>query len=336
MTKVLVIGAGLAGCTVASELLTAGVHVILMDTGCDIGGKVRRYGCKATDKCNNCGLCLATGLWQKIENSKNLELHLLTQLIDLQRENETYIATLKNSKGLTRLEGITWVVVAVGFEPTAVASGGYVELSGNQERIITGSRLEAILLARTDTGIFATPPESIAFVQCYGSRDCHEHAQYCSRVCCGYATRAAKVVKHYYPGCRVAFFYMEMQIVNQGDYYQSLVDAGVEFIKCRPVKITGRCDGEPATVTYDDPATGKRSGDSFDWVVLSDGISPNAKSRQLAEICGFGQDETGFLHSAFYPNVVPIGCAAGPKKIEETYVEAAALAKKILARKKLY
>jgi len=333
MMRVLVVGAGLAGCTVACELAAAGVQVVLVETGDEIGGKVLSYGCKGTDTCNNCGLCLASGLWQKVEQC-NIEIYCSTRLVDIQRENEIYSATLKNSGGLIQLDGFAWVVVATGFEPSA-SEGGYAELAYGSDGIITGSELEAIFRSRADTGLFDIPPKGVAFLQCYGSRDCQQHAQYCSRVCCGYATRAAKVIKHFYPDCRVVFFYMEMQMVAPGDYYQSLVDAGIEFVKCKPVKIAGRGQDDSAGVIYDDPVLGQRVRVSFDWIVLSEGIRPSAQSRQLAEICGLGQDASGFLRDAFYPNVVPIGCATGPKKIEETYTEAVALAKDILVEEAL-
>ena len=336
MTRVLVVGAGLSGCVVALELAAGGVQVTLVEAAAAIGGKVRGYGCKATDRCNNCGLCLVSGLWDKVEGSDGIQLYLSSQLVDLVTEAEQgmghlYTATLKTPDGAIRLEGFTHVVVATGFKPSASKIGNTsVELAGGIDGIITGSQLEALLLERSSTGIFEIPPESIAFLQCYGSRDCREHAQYCSRVCCGYSTRAAKVIKHYYPACKVVFFYMEIQGVNQGEHYQSLVDAGIEFIKCRPVKIAGQGQESTAIVTYDDPALGKRVSASFDWVVLSEGISPGDKARPLSEICGLGQDDAGFFTGGYFPGVMAVGSATGPMKIEEAYFEAVALAKAVL------
>ena len=332
MTHVLIVGAGLAGCTIANELAANNIHVSLVDTAGQIGGKVRSYGCKATDVCNKCGLCLVSGLWEKVESpSANIDILLSTKLIDLIQEGESYTAVLKNAAGNIVIEEINHVVVAAGFD---TADSGFVEYAASPA-VINGSQLEKLLRERTGGGFLETAPESAAFIQCYGSRDRHEHSMYCSRVCCAYTTRAAKVIKHHYPACRVVFFYMEMQTVEPGEYYQSLLDAGIEFIKCRPVKVsTGETDGRAKVlITYDEPASGKRFCDSFDLLVLSDGIKPNHQAGQLAEKCGLAQDEAGFLRhvNAAMPGVLLAGCAAGPKKIEETYKESLSLAKSLVA-----
>jgi len=309
MMKFLVVGAGLAGCSAALELAENGVSVTLIDTADSIGGKVRSYGCKATEKCNNCGLCLATGLWEKVELHKNINIQLNTRLVDLIHENEKYTAVFDK-----RTADFDKVIIAIGYEPS------FSDKSG----LISGYQLEAMLANRTSSGFFEQPPESVAFIQCHGSRNMHEHTMYCSRVCCGYSTRAAKVIKHFYPDCRVVFFYMEMQQVAQGDYYQSLVDLGIEFVKCRPVEYDAK------SVIYDDPSTGERKEKNFDLIVLSDGIKSNTQSGHISEIVGLRQDEAGFLQQVNNPDILVIGCASGPKNIAETYAESVAAAKEAL------
>ena len=330
MMRVLVVGAGLAGCTTARELAENGVRVTLAEAADSIGGKVIQYGCKATDKCNNCGLCLTASLWEQVEQNKNIDIRLKTKLIDLMQEGDRYIAALQSADGTITSEQFDKVVVSTGFAPSSLETyNGFVELH-ESAGILTGSRIEELCAERTGAGLFETPPERVAFIQCYGSRDQKEHAMYCSRVCCSYATRAAKVIKYFYPECRVVFFYMELQMVNRGDYYQSLLDAGIEFVKCRPIQVTG---GKPAGVSYDDPATGKRMTEFFDWVVLSDGIRPDvAQARKISELCGLQQDAAGFLHhvNSDKPDVRVTGCAAGPKKIAETYMESLAVARGLL------
>lgn len=334
MAHVLVIGAGFAGCTAAAELAENGVKVTLIEISESLGGKVRTYGCKATDKCNNCGVCLSAGLWERVEQSKNIDIRFLSNVIDLIKSGSEYTAYIKdNEGGLSSIEGLSKVIAATGFEAASLATyNGFTELEA-AENIITGSEIESLLLERTSQSLnpmFKSPPKSIAFIQCYGSRDYREHAMYCSKVCCAYTSRAAKVIKHLYPECRVVFFYMEMQMINPGNYYQSLVDIGIEFIKCRPVKISG---GSPAHVFYDEPSTGSRLSLPFDLVVLSNGIKQGEAARQIAEVCGLSQDAAGFMYSprADYASVQPIGCASAVKRIEDTYKEALSTAKEILS-----
>lgn len=334
MTHVLIVGAGLAGCAAAQELAEHGVRVTVIESADKVGGKVRSYGCKATDKCNNCGVCITVGLWEKVEQSEHIAVMLGVRLIDLAGTGSGYTATVRGAGGVETIAGIDRVVIATGFSPSTLQSfNGFVEL-GDTRGIVTGSQLETMLQDRTESGFLPKAPSGVAFIQCYGSRDEHEHTMYCSKVCCSYATRAAKVLKHFYPDCRVVLYYMELQMVGQGDYYQSLLDAGIEFVKCRPVDVRG---GDPATVTFDNPRTGRRETDAFDMVVLSDGIRPDEGARQMAELCGLRQDESGFLHYvgaeelAGAGGVYLSGCVKGPRKIEETYAETIAVAREILA-----
>jgi len=334
MNHVLIVGGGMAGCTIAKDLSENGIFVTIIEAADEIGGKVRGYGCKATEVCNNCGVCLAAGLWNKVTDNKNIEILTQTRVIDLMGEKGNFTAALKSDGGIKYIENLSYVVVATGFKPGSLENfTSFVELEGI-DKIITGSDLEVLFKGRTTDDLFAKPPSSVAFIQCYGSRDTKEKAMYCSKVCCSYSTRAAKVIRSYYPECDIAFYYMELQMVNEGNYFQELKDLGVEFIKCRPVHV----DGTKGIVEYDDPDSGKREERAFDIVVLSDGIHPTADADRIAEICGLCQDDTGFLKyttglsETKESGVFIAGCAAGPKKIEDTYAESASIVREILLK----
>jgi len=332
MNHVLIVGGGLAGCAIAKELSENEVLVTIVEASDEIGGKVRGYGCKATEACNNCGVCLSAGLWKKVSDGKNVEILKKTKLIDLLGEKGCFTAAVKSDSGIRYIEGLSNVVVATGFRPTSIDNfNGFAELDG-AERVITGSDIEKLFRERTSDKLFEAPPSSVAFIQCYGSRDSKENAMYCSKVCCSYSTRAAKVIRSLYPDCEIALYYMELQMVNEGNYFQELKDLGVEFIKCRPVKI----DGSKGIVAYDDPDSGKREERAFDVIVLSDGIHATDDADKIAEVCGLCQSEEGFLtyttgvSEAEASGVFIAGCAAGPKKIEAVYSESVSIANEIL------
>jgi len=332
MNHVLIVGGGMAGCTIAKELSEKGFFITIVEQAGEIGGKVRGYGCKATEVCNNCGVCLSAGLWNKVTENKNIEILTKTRVIDLMGEKGCFTAALKNEDGIKYIENISYVVVATGFRPTSISNfNSFAELEGTG-KIITGSDLEMLFRDRTTEKLFKKPLSSVAFIQCYGSRDNKEKAMYCSKVCCAYSTRAAKVIREYYPECKIIFYYMELQMVKEGDYFQELKNLGVEFVKCRPVHI----DGAKGIVEYDDPDSGKRSARGFDVIVLSDGIHPTADADSVAEIFGLCQDETGFLKyttglsETKESGVFIAGCAAGPKKIENVFSESASIVREIL------
>jgi heterodisulfide reductase subunit A len=350
--RVLIVGAGFAGAVAARELAVSGRRVLMAEESGAIGGKVRGYGCKAADICANCGLCLAKNLWEDIEKNSNIEILPGTKLADLSGKKGSYTAALK-SGGIIRHETrISEVIIAAGFKGITKADfNGFIEIesSAGAGSVITGSDIELLMKERGENALFDTaplyaaepagrgsPPGKIAFILCFGSRDTKENAMYCSRVCCGYTTRAAKLIKKYYPDCEITFFYMEMQQVRSGNYFDELKQLGVNFIKCRPVKIK---DGSPALVVSDNPNSGRREELAFDLIVLADGIRPSEDAAKLAELCGLGQTEAGFLKyvkdsgDADRTGVYIAGCAKGPAKIEEVYAESIAAARRILFKK---
>jgi len=376
MARVLVVGAGLAGCTVAYTLAEREVEVVLVDK-LVIGGKAILYGCKVVDgRCQNCGVCLTTGLERKVYFHRNINVFIDSEVTNISGIPGDYTAEIKQgvqgyavlegfSTQATQWDGSPWsgspvffdainaIVVSTGFEgqPYGHIPSSHLHIDGT-EGIITGTRLEYLMKERTGTGLFGTQgdgspvcsipntgepspcvPRSVAFIQCLGSRDINEGGLYCSRVCCSYSTRAAKVIRSYYPECEIVFFYMELQNVESGNYYAGLRELGMEFIKCRPLKVTG---GVPAVVEYvpqDSGGQGEISSREFDLVVLSDGIHAAADNDRLAEIYGLGQDKDGFLQAVGTDSGVYVaGCVRAPMKIDEAYADALTVAGKILMR----
>ena len=328
MSHVMIIGGGLSGSTVAAELAEYGVDVTIVEKSDRIGGKVRDYGCKATDKCNNCGLCLTGGLWEKVEKNQNIEILGGSKLVDLTGSAGDFSAIVKNSDGLRYINGISSVVVATGFEESPVL-GGHLQIEG-KTGIIRGLELEALCKTRSKNEFFERAPKSVAFIQCVGSRDKKEDSLYCSRVCCSYSTRAAKVIRYYYPECEITFYYMEIQAVSNGDYFKQLEGMDIGFLKCRPLKIKA---GTPVSLEYEDPVDGEIKSREYDYVMLSDGIHPPKDADRIAEICGLGQDSNGFLKSigdGVDRGVFVSGCAKKPAKIEEVYSDSIAVARQVI------
>jgi len=324
MYHVLIIGGGFSGCVIADELSGCGAKVSIVERSARIGGKVRNYGCKATDKCNNCGVCLSAGLWEKVEKTPQIDIINNSKLADVNGKAGDFSVILKTPEGTKGINGISHIVVATGFEESN-AYAGHLQIEGKLG-IIRGLELEALCKGRKKDSLFEKAPDSVAFIQCVGSRDKKDDSIYCSRVCCSYSTRAAKVIRHIYPECWITFFYMEMQAVSNGDYFASLKDEqNIEFIKCRPLRIKA---GEPVIIEFENPENGDIAKREFDYVVLSEGIHPAKDADIMAELCGLLQDKNGFLGSG-NDGIYVAGCAKRPAKIEETWSDAVAVANQI-------
>ncbi len=328
MKHILIIGGGLAGCTAALELADRGHQVSIVERDAVIGGKVRTYGCKATEVCNKCGLCLVGDLWHRVENDKKIKIYTGHQVVDIFGEKGNFDVVVKDNENRQTLANISDIIVAAGFDIPSSYSLGNLELT-SPDGIITGYQLESILNKRNDKSLFFQAPSKVAFIQCFGSRDLREKAAYCSRVCCGYSTRAAKVIKYCYPQTKITFFYMDMQQVEPGDYMDTLLKDGIEFIKSRPVKIRGP---KPWTVIYEEPGSSGASKRKFDLIVLSEGIHPSEGLDKIAEICGLGFNDDGFLRcvkDGSSTGIYLAGCVSGPKTIEEVYTQALTVAGEI-------
>ncbi len=320
---VLIVGGGLAGCSTAFELVSRGQNVVLVESASTIGGKVRRYGCKAADRCLNCGLCLVGDLWNQVESHPQIQLRTETELLDVMGAPGSFSAVVRHADSLDIFDGISHIVVASGFVESSRAAVGAVEYSHQAPGIITGLELEQLMSERRRAALWdGEPPKSVAFLQCFGSRSLRDRAQYCSRVCCSYASRAARVLKHYYPDTRVVFLHMEQQQVEPGSYWQSLEADGIEFVRSRPVTVRV---GPPHTVLYERSVDSTIVEESFDMVVFSEGMYPNPDGERLAEVCRLSFSDEGFLKAvrdSSETGVSVVGCAGGPKRIEEVVAEA--------------
>jgi len=321
---------------VACALADQGVEVTLVEKMHAIGGRIRSYGCKVAPKCQNCGVCLTGGLWSKVIDHTGIRVFTDADIEDVTGAPGNFSVRILDGSEKRTLEGIDAIVVSTGFDSQPGGLSAHLHIKGSAG-LITGTQLEELILSRTRSKLFEVAPNSVAFIQCLGSRDENEGGLYCSRVCCSYSTRTAKVIRSYCPECEIVFFYMELQNVESGDYFAGLRELGMEFIKCRPLKITGSTSvttaggSSPVVVEYDDPVAGITSRE-FDLVVLSDGIHAGEDNGRLAEVCRLCQDRDGFLNAVGADSGIYVtGCARAPMKIDEAYADALTVSGEILA-----
>jgi heterodisulfide reductase subunit A len=320
VNNVLIIGGGLAGCTVAQELSAAGLDSCIVEKSAFLGGKVRGYGCKADAKCNNCGLCAVGDLWQSVESNQKIKKLCNAHVIDIFKENGEYKALIQTDNGIIE-ENFSELVVTTGFESPDKTTGSEYDSSA-YPRVYTGNALEKLMMNRKENSLFPEAPKSVAFIMCYGSRNVKERASYCSQVCCAYSTRAAKVIKHYYPEAEVVMFYMDLQAVNPGNYARELEEAGIKLERCRPVDIS--FDGDKPVVAFEDEE-GKTKR-SFDYLFLNTGIHPDVMNNTaIADITGLRVRSDGFLTYVEQPEntgVYLAGCAVAPMNTYDTIASA--------------
>jgi heterodisulfide reductase subunit A-like polyferredoxin len=232
------------------------------------------------------------------------------------------------------------VIVCAGFDTSKEISQhfGYndskdVVTSMEYERILSASGPFQGHVQRPSDG---RAPKKIAFIQCVGSRDFKCDVEYCSAVCCMYATKEAMITKEHLPSVEdIDIYYMDIRAYGK-DFDKYIESAktkyGINFIKSRisDVEVTG--EEKNLKVNYVG-ASGKPASDIYDMVVLSVGLDAKGKVAELLKKTSVKTDKYGFCWtSEFNPTassrdgIFTCGVTAGPKDIPETVIEASAAA----------
>jgi len=230
------------------------------------------------------------------------------------------------------------VVVAPGFEPYDADRRLELE-SARLEDVVTSVQFERILSSTGPTGGHVlrpsdgTAPERVAFIQCVGSRD--EEHDYCSSVCCMYATKEAIIAKeHAGDDLHCTIFYMDMRAFGKGfdAYYERAVELGVEYVRCRPSAVERVGETGRYRISYEEE-DGTFAAGEFDLVVLSTGLEAPCGAETLAERLGIRLTPDRFAVTrplapvaSTREGVFVCGPFAEPKDIPETVVEASAAA----------
>ncbi|MBM4142777.1 MAG: CoB--CoM heterodisulfide reductase iron-sulfur subunit A family protein [Lentisphaerae bacterium] len=198
------------------------------------------------------------------------------------------------------------------------------------ERILSASGPCAGHVRRPSDG---EEPRKIAFLQCVGSRDIACRNRYCSSVCCMYAIKEAVIAKEHCRDLDVTVFFMDIRAFGKefDRYYErAKTEYGVRFARAR-VSDVNAADGR-LRVRYS-PAEGSVAADDFDMVVLSSGLEPPARIRQLVRTLGVRVEANGFVWTdparpleTSRRGVYVAGAASGPKDIPETVTQASAAA----------
>ncbi len=210
---------------------------------------------------------------------------------------------------------------------------------GRYPNVITSLQYERYLSASGPTyGHVQRPsdgrqPKRIAFLQCIGSRD--QSHDYCSAVCCMYATKEAIMTKEHHPEIDIQVFMMDMRAFSKGywAYFERAEKIyGVQYSRCRISSL----QEDPLThnlwITYQDQENHLQARE-FDLVVLSVGMEISEEVRQLGRRLGIELDEYGFCHTVqFNPvqtsrdGIYAVGPFREPKDIPESVVEASGAA----------
>jgi len=260
------------------------------------------------DTCIGCGLCENVCLAKAIRyEDEPKEEEIRVGAIILAPGFKEFDASLKPEYGYGRFPN---VVTSVEFERILSASGPY---GGH-------------IMRPSDGKI----PKKIAFLQCIGSRDERTDGEYCSAVCCMYATKEAIIAKEHQRDVEPTIFFMDMRAYGKGfeRYYNRARDEyGIRYIRSR-IGWIEEDDSKNLIIRYEDE-DGSRKVEKFDMVVLSVGLRPPKDAEQIADRMGIELNQYGFADTTYLApvetsrrGIFVIGAFQTPMDIPETVIEA--------------
>jgi len=332
--NVLVIGGGIAGVTAALELAEMGIPSTIVERENRLGGQASVFACKASEKCNKCFACVVDNQIQEVNRRPQVKIMTESTLGGISGEPGRFKAEIQ-SNGHKILLDASALLVATGvdfFDARRKPEYGY----GIFQNVITAHDLDEMLRSR---GGVCRPsdgqvPSKIAFFQCVGSRDETIGHLWCSKVCCAYALRFMKAIRHGNPEIQTSFFYIDIQPLGRS--FESLLqscrqDEGMRLIRSLPSKIYGHKKSIDLRMRFINPDSGEIVEEGFDLVVLSIGMTPRQDSEGIANFLQIPKNEEGFYRSPPENSGVFLsGACKGPRDIGSSMVDAKATAQKIV------
>lgn len=231
------------------------------------------------------------------------------------------------------------IIVATGYK--VMEKETFKNLAPDSPNVMTALQLERLISATGPTGgQFLRPsdmkkPHTISFLSCIGSRD-ERHHTYCSRVCCMYMIKQAKLLKEKYPDLEIYMHFMDVRTPGKDfdEYYTGAIDMGIHIIRGRVGGIDMLPGDNLRVMGYDADLASNIEVDA-DLVVLATAIELQDDIKPFAQKVGLNFCGSGFfkeLHPKLKPVETPVegiflaGCCQGPKDIPDTVAQARAAA----------
>jgi quinone-modifying oxidoreductase subunit QmoA len=208
------------------------------------------------------------------------------------------------------------VVWATGWNPYEAKKIDNLSF-GWVKNVITNMMMERLASVNGPTkGKIVRPADgkqvnSIAFVQCAGSRD-ENHLNFCSYICCLASLKQTTYIREANPKSKATIFYIDIRTPGRYEKFYNKVkaDANVSFVKGKVAKIEEDPHTRDVIVTAEDTISGKKIQKTFDMVVLATGMEPSTATVKVP--CNVQYDENNFVISG---DILSAGCVKKPSDV---------------------
>ena len=228
------------------------------------------------------------------------------------------------------------IVWATGWQPYDAAKIDNLGF-GQYPNIITNMMMERLAAPNGPTGgKIIRPsddkePESIAFVQCAGSRD-ENYLPYCSYICCMASLKQATYVRERYPEAKIYVFYIDLRTPGNRyeKFYESIKeDENIFLIKGKVAEVSEDPASKDITVVAENAVTGEKIHQSVEMVVLATGMQPTTATDKLPADLTYNDD--GFIINNFESGgMFATGCANKPADVVSSNQNATGMALKAI------
>ncbi len=269
--------------------------------------------CLACGICSECYQCLEACQAGAIDHAMVGEkITLQVGAVIASPGFEIFDARLKEEYGYGRYPN---VLTSLEFERVLSASGPF---GGHVQRPSDGRE-----------------PKRVAWIQCVGSRDASINREYCSYVCCMYATKQAIIAKEHLAGLEPTIFFIDIRAQGKGfdRYYErARGEHGVRYVRSLISRVAQDPQTRDLQISYIDEDN-RFQTEEFDLVILSVGLTPHSQSGPLAKCLEIRTDRFGFCVNppldtvgTTRPGIFVGGVFQNPKDIPETVTQASGAA----------
>ena len=275
---IMVVGGGITGMTAARAASKAGYKVNLIEKEDHLGGWAIKWP-KIFPKSSPYDRLKDPDyddLIKEVESDPNISLYKSTTVEKTAGQPGKFDVTLKNGSGPEKLL-IGSIVLATGWKPYEAEKLTHLGY-GASPNIITNIQMEDMAasgdIKKPSDG---KPIESIAFIQCAGSRD-QDHLPYCSAVCCRVSLKQALYVREKYPDAKIYIIYKDVRSPAQFELFYASVqdDDAIFFTKGEIAGIAKGGDGK-IEIDVEETLFGEDIKIKTDMVVLAAGMVPTTK-----------------------------------------------------------
>ncbi|MEZ5116603.1 MAG: FAD-dependent oxidoreductase [Candidatus Nanopelagicales bacterium] len=338
---VAVIGGGPAGLRAAQVASDLGQRVALIEARERLGGRPILENYAGITPHGEPAEPLLLGMAASVTDSPLVDVHLSSEVVAVEGDAGDFRLTLHGPDGERHVEAGS-IVLATGFQH--FDPGRETQMYGYYEfdDVLALQDLEAMLkqhqVVRPSNG---QPPRSLCFVQCVGSRDRRIGNEYCSKVCCGVASKEAIEVRQLVPDCKVYIFYIDMRTYGYWEnqiYWPAQEQHHVQYVKGVITEVLPK--GDRLVVRGEDTTMGRPMELEMDMVILSVGMEPSPGTKAMAQLFGVQQNKYGFIDASGAPldpvgtsreGIFVCGAAQGPADLEDSVSSGANAAARAVA-----